>query len=63
MREITSRDYKVKLDHGAFADRKAAVASARRLFEAIQRLDWCRPDGMTKTQYVYREAAGTSQSI
>jgi hypothetical protein len=36
-------------------DYKASMAtSAKQFFEAVQRLDWCRPDGMTKTQYVYR---------
>ena len=32
----------------------AVAASAKRFYETMQRLDWCRPDGMTKTQYVYR---------
>jgi hypothetical protein len=35
----------------------AVAKSARHFFEAIQRLDWVRPDGMTKTQYVYRGTA------
>ncbi len=36
----------------------AAVAeSAMKFFQSIQRLDWCRPTAMTKTEYVYRTAA------
>lgn len=29
---------------------------AMQFFEQVQRLDWCLPEGRTKTQYVYREA-------
>ncbi|WZO99013.1 CYTH domain-containing protein [Isosphaeraceae bacterium EP7] len=29
--------------------------SARSFYEAIQRLDWCRPDAVTKTTFIYRD--------
>lgn len=32
-----------------------AARLAMHFFEEIQRLDWCLPEGRTKTQYVYRE--------
>lgn len=34
------------------------AASARSFFEAVQRLDWCRPDAVTKTEYIYRDTGG-----
>lgn len=32
------------------------ASAARRFFEGVQRLDWARPDGSTKTQYLYGSA-------
>ncbi len=34
------------------------AATAREFYSLMQRLDWCRADGMTKTEYIYRGAAG-----
>ena len=31
-----------------------AAQLAMRFFEELQRLDWCLPEGRTKTQYAYR---------
>ena len=41
-------------------DYKASVAaSAKRFFETMHRLDWCRPDGMTKTRLSRLKSATT----
>jgi hypothetical protein len=32
----------------------AVAGAAMRCFQVVQHHDWCRPEGMTKTQYVYR---------
>jgi hypothetical protein len=37
---------------------RGLAASARSFFEAVQRLDWCRPDAVTKTEYIYRDTGG-----
>ncbi|WP_165253576.1 hypothetical protein [Paludisphaera soli] len=34
------------------------AALARSFFESVQRLDWCRPDAVTKTEYVYGDTRG-----
>lgn len=34
------------------------AALAKRLFDKVQDLDWCNPNGATKTQYVYGEVSG-----
>jgi hypothetical protein len=44
-----------------YADRREgyspkAARLAFEFFERVQRLDWCLPEGRTKTQYVYRDA-------
>jgi hypothetical protein len=37
---------------------RGLAASARAFFEAVQHLDWCRPDAVTKTEYIYRDTGG-----
>jgi hypothetical protein len=39
------------------AERMSEIApAAKRFFEEIQRLQWVRPDGPTKTRIMYRQA-------
>jgi hypothetical protein len=44
--------FRYKDEDEGFTCQTAQVA--KRLFEHLPRFDWFRPDGMTKTQYVYR---------
>ena len=48
---VNSREYKVIVADDWFAD--PAAAAARRFFEGLQHLDWARPEGLTKTQFMY----------
>ena len=43
--------FRYKDDKEAFPPKVAS--NARRYFERLQRLDWARPEGSTKTQYMY----------
>ena len=43
-------------DSGEHSSRNLAEA-ARSAYTLLQRLDCCRPEGMTKTEYVYRDAS------
>ncbi len=52
-------EFSFRYDAQNDGDVSAAVAeSAMKFFLLLQRLDWCRPTGMTKTEYVYRTTAG-----
>lgn len=43
--------FRYKDDNEAYSPQVASTA--RRFFEGVQRLDWARPEGSTKTQYLY----------
>ena len=51
---VAEFSFRYKDKHENFSAETAC--SARRFFESVQRLDWCAPASVTKTQYVYRES-------
>jgi hypothetical protein len=51
---VAEHSFRYRLNKGTGAS-LAAAEGAMRLFQEVQRLDWCLPDAATKTGYVYGE--------
>lgn len=52
-------EYSVRYRVRAGAIQADTARAAFDLFATVQRMDWCRPGSLTKTQYVYRTEANT----
>lgn len=50
---VLTAEYSFRCEDEAEAFPPAVAAAARLFFTGLQRLDWCRPGGPTKTQYLY----------
>jgi hypothetical protein len=52
---IAELSFRIKEAREGFT--RASAVAARSVYELLQRLDWFRTEGMTKTEYVYRDAS------